>query len=306
MSRRRASVLFLAFSIALAAVGCGGDSKNYASVTGRVIDARTHKPVAGARVSDGLHDATSGATGSFLLDAVPKTSVLAVSAKNYRSATNQPAPNTGDITIAPIPVMGVITSSLTRQGLAGATVAAGTARTKTGAGGRFTLYGAGPGTKLAVSAAGYSAASVAIGTSRSVSVSLTPTAATLLANDMPTIRAVWRANSDAWGDGGNAGQSSVDRWITANNYPGVDANYARCDRSLPAGYTEEYVLDQSSVQRDDGWVMTFGPLKGQLPKGRIYIMKVTTSYSDGSPERLDEVHVSILDGKPYVFYRCSL
>ncbi len=103
-----------------------------------------------------------------------------------------------------------------------------------------------------------------------------------------------------------AGQASVDTWIAANNHPGVDPNYSRRGTSLPSGYTEEYVLDQPSVQRDDGWVMNFGALRGQVPKARVYITKVTTSFSNGSPEQLDEVHVSILDGKAYVFYYCSL
>jgi hypothetical protein len=292
--------------IAIVAVGCGGSSQNYGSVTGRVIDARTHKPVAGARVSDGPLDAVTDATGLFVIRAVPRTSTLVVSAKNYRSATRQPSPSAGDISVTPVPVRGVVSSGLTRQGLAGATVVAGATPTKAAAGGRFALYGVGPGTKLFISASGYIGATATVSVSRSVSVSLKPTDATLLANDMPLIKAVWRDNSDAWGDGGNTGQASVDAWITAHNYPGVDPNYARCDRTLPTAYSEEYVLDQSSVQRNDGWVMTFGPLKGQVPKGRIYIMKITTSYSDGSPQQLDEVHVSILDGKPYVFYHCEL
>jgi hypothetical protein len=90
------------------------------------------------------------------------------------------------------------------------------------------------------------------------------------------------------------------------NYTGVETDFRGCyPEGVADGYGEEYVLDQASVARDDGWVMRFGELKGQVPKGRLYIMKVTTSFWDGTPQQLDEVHVSIIDGKAFGFAACT-
>ncbi len=52
--------------------------------------------------------------------------------------------------------------------------------------------------------------------------------------------------------------------------------------------------------------MNFGSLKGQTPKGRVYIMKVTTSFNASTqPQQLNEVHVAILNGRAYMFSACK-
>jgi signal peptidase I len=90
---------------------------------------------------------------------------------------------------------------------------------------------------------------------------------------------------------------------------GIDANCGVTQaqiNAVAAGYSEEYVLDTSSVERNDGWVMNFGSLKGQTPKGRVYIMKVTTSFNASTqPQQLNEVHVAILNGRAYMFSACK-
>jgi hypothetical protein len=301
---RKATWATAAFCLLLT-LACSSASKNFGSATGRVLDSRTHKPVVGANVGDGVASARTDSAGRFALHDVPKIARLTVSAINYRSANAAASAHDTDIFLAPVPVTGMVRSGLTNLALVGASVQSGSLHSNSDAAGQFTLYGVGPGAKVAVSAKGYLPTATTFGDTRTASVTLKPTDATLRARDLPLIKSIWRNNSDAWGDGGNAGQVAATAFDTANNYPGVDGNLAKCDPDRSAGYTEEYVLDESSVQRDDGWVMTFGALRGQTPKGRIYIMKVTTSFSNGLPQQLDELHVTLLDGKPYFFYFCD-
>lgn len=136
-----------------------------------------------------------------------------------------------------------------------------------------------------------------------------------LAADLPPIKKLWRDGSDAW--------TTTDalagfRAMVEANYPTLRYSAEQCRQATaaedgelpPAGYQEEYILDEASVERDDGWVMKFGPsgVRGTVPKGRIYIMKVTST-TDGEgvipSSETQEVHVTILDGKAYRFVICN-
>src|SRR5205085_10098388 len=104
----KATEALAALMITAIIVACGGSSKNFGSVTGRVIDSRSHKPVVGARVSDGVGDAQTDSTGRFALREVPKISRLVVSARNYRDASASPSLRESDIGILPLPTKGAV------------------------------------------------------------------------------------------------------------------------------------------------------------------------------------------------------
>ncbi len=131
-----------------------------------------------------------------------------------------------------------------------------------------------------------------------------------LAADLPLIKAFFRTQSDSWADPAGDHESAF-AWLLAHDYPEIGVTEEQCrdflgDRATTPEYIEEWVLDESSVERDDGWVMPFQPLKGQVPKGRIYIAKVTRTINGyGAPEvSTNELHVTIRDGKPYGFIVC--
>ena len=302
---RRAQVVLMCAVASLTIAACGGPSKTFDKVLGKVVDSRTGKAITQAQVAAAAAKAFTSSDGTFTLVKIPKVGRLTITGRNYRSNEIAASASEGTIRLVPIPVEVKVTSTFTRRPLA-SSVLAGAARTATGAGGSASVFHIGPGDILVVSAPGYLSRTVTVGPTRGVRVSLEPTRAKYQSLDLPLIRAIWRNASDAWGTGGPDGDRSEDTFVDAHNYPGavpqgIEQSCPANISALPAGYSEEYVLNPSTIERDDGWVMPAGALKGQRPKGRLYIMQVTTSYTDGSPSQLDEAHVTILNRKAYRF-----
>jgi hypothetical protein len=281
---------------ALLLVGCSG-SNSFSKVAGVVIDARTGRPLANAKVvvqGEPAITSTTNSAGSFTLTKVPKKSAIVVGVPHYSPAKAVAARDVGTIRVAPSPVTGRLLSNLDLAGVGGTVrTPAGTFASKPN--GTFVIYGVGIGDTFTASAPGYAPQRAKVARNTTVVLSAMP--ATALAHDLPAIKQVWRDESDSWSNGGPDGALSYLSFADAHNYPGVAPQGV-------AAYSEEYVLDAASVDHDDHWIMDFGSLKGQTPSGRTYIMKLTTSYTNGSPEQLDEVHVTILNGKPYMFQGC--
>lgn len=111
--------LFGRFAVAAALLlagtpGCNNDAlppaSGYAAVSGSVVDATTHSPVAGATITiDTVLSATTDAAGKFSIDKVPSgIADYAVQAKGYQtlssSANIEPGkPFELDLTLAPPP-----------------------------------------------------------------------------------------------------------------------------------------------------------------------------------------------------------
>jgi hypothetical protein len=57
-----------------------------------------------------------------------------------------------------------------------------------------------------------------------------------------------------------------------------------------------YTPEQETIQRDDHWVISWGPLDGERPVGRVYAVQLAELDSPS--------HVTILHGVAYVFWNC--
>lgn len=128
------------------------------------------------------------------------------------------------------------------------------------------------------------------------------------AGDRELILQLWRDASSAWGDGDAAGIRSGLEFLAANNYPGLQAlvDVEQCERSLVPPYTEEYTVDESTIDADDDYFIPIGDLAGQSPDGRIYRMLLDLAKPTGV--EVGDAHVVIApDGRAYLFvlYPCS-
>jgi len=121
------------------------------------------------------------------------------------------------------------------------------------------------------------------------------------AADADLIVALWRGASDSWSGGVDAGL----QYSAVHNYPlfgcTVEA-LAAAAGDLPDDYYEETIADQATIERDDDWLIPAGPLAGQSPEGRVYILTVDQETSLGSLRA--EVHATIIDGEAFFFIVC--
>jgi hypothetical protein len=134
----------------------------------------------------------------------------------------------------------------------------------------------------------------------------TPTPrATAPPSDKNLIRDIWANFTKAWSDG----PAGAEKFLETNNYPPYQKDSDLCRRSdEQRGVTEKvFTLDEKTVGLDRGWVIPEGSLKGRKPAGRVYAMKVSqlVTTKDGSAAVSGETHVSIDDGKAYLFLDCA-
>ncbi|WP_436793483.1 hypothetical protein [Actinospongicola halichondriae] len=128
--------------------------------------------------------------------------------------------------------------------------------------------------------------------------------------DSATIKSLFRRYSDAW----SIGFDAAIEFQAANNYPGMGNTVEVCrDWSLsigpvPPGYSEEYIVDGTTIDRDDGWVVPDGPIAGEALDGRIYIFSVTVAFASASAlpdSSTTEAHATVLDnGSAKFFISC--
>jgi hypothetical protein len=232
MSRPAQALVAMTAAVVLAA-GCS--SNTFDQVEGTVLDSRTRKPVAQAKVTaTGPNTATvtgpTDAQGTFTLRKVSKQARLAVTATNYKAADVAVTGEPLNITLTPIPVQGRVTSTLTNKGLRASL--AGTLHQRTAADGTFRVYGMGPGDKLSVTAPGYKTASVAIDADRRVHVRL-------VAQEDTRIQ-------------------QVNQWLRAGNLAPV----WRYVFLTPKGYRYEDVPPQVKAEARRGFAAAAGEVKG--------------------------------------------
>jgi Carboxypeptidase regulatory-like domain len=190
--------------VVMLATGC--TAKTFDEVSGTVLDGRTGQPIARAKVTATAPEtptvaASSDAEGNFTLQEVSKNARLAVTATNYQPADVPVAEEALSIRLEPIPVEGVVTSTLTNRALAatlgGRLHAGGGLRLRTKADGSFRAYGVGPGDRLRVTAPGYKTTSVTIDGDRKLKIRLVAAEATRIEQVNQWLRAgnlapVWR------------------------------------------------------------------------------------------------------------------
>lgn len=155
-------------------------------------------------------------------------------------------------------------------------------------------------------------------TSSSTTTTLPPTTTTTLSveelaaiqyeEDVKAIKALFRRYSDSWFGGEEVGFA----YIEANNYPdeGCTAEEFAEGWQVVDGFQEELVVDDSTVERDDGWPIPGGRAAGIVPEGRIYIMSaeiIDTAPGYSPTVQAAEIHATVLnDGKAYFFFGCPV
>ena len=96
---------------------------------------------------------------------------------------------------------------------------------------------------------------------------------------------------DSWSTAVDEGQDAIEAYFADHLYP-----------DLPACAPGEKQLDVLTADRDtirpaDDWTITWGPLNGTVPEGRIYEVNLA--------EQTSLSHVSILNDTVYVFWNCT-
>ena len=128
-------------------------------------------------------------------------------------------------------------------------------------------------------------------------------AAIQFGDDVQAIKTLWRRFSDSWSGSSEAGY----QYITEHNHPLEECTGEDWKewRELPPDYWLEVVIDDTTIERDDGWPMPSGPNAGEVPDGRIYIMTGTFNDAVTAGETTLEIHSVVApDGTPYFFFSC--
>jgi hypothetical protein len=124
-------------------------------------------------------------------------------------------------------------------------------------------------------------------------------------SDLKLFRDVWTNYTKAWVDG----PAAAEDFLTANNYPPYQKDSEACTRfEQRVGVKKKaYTLDEKSARRDPSWRIPEGSQKGRKPSGRVYSMTITERLetSDGNAVRTNTTHVTIDDGRAYIFVDCA-
>lgn len=96
---------------------------------------------------------------------------------------------------------------------------------------------------------------------------------------------------EGWSKAVSVGPSTIEAYLAAHLYPDLP-QCAPGEKALPA-----FTAIGETIRRADEWTITWGPLAGVRPDGRVYEVHLA---------ELDvPSHVSILHGIAYVFWNCQ-
>ncbi len=123
--------------------------------------------------------------------------------------------------------------------------------------------------------------------------------------DVALIKELWRGFSDSWSEGLEAGYG----YVADHNHPVLEcetADFETYRLRLPDPFRWELVVRDTSIERDDGWVVQDAAGVGVVPDGRIYLHQGTSVYRGDFPTetRENESHSAILDGEAVFFFPC--
>ncbi|HOG46882.1 MAG TPA: putative glycoside hydrolase [Anaerolineae bacterium] len=142
----------------------GGAPKRFclqpAELHGRVLDAETHTPIAGATIAAGAAQATSDAEGRYSIKRLPRGSDLVVRAPHFADAaplryTGQAAQN---VSLRLLPATVAVRDACNGEPLPGVAVSAAGAITRSDAAGNACFPRLGPDTRVEATQSGYSPA----------------------------------------------------------------------------------------------------------------------------------------------------
>ena len=124
--------------------------------------------------------------------------------------------------------------------------------------------------------------------------------------DVVLIKKLWRDYSDSWDSGVDAGYE----FLAKNNYPAYECeadDYRKLWR-YSEGYSDEVIVDEDTIERDDGWAIPGTDIGGgQVPDGRVYIMKMSLIFRSlgYDPVASDiEGHVTVGNQGAQFFIEC--
>jgi hypothetical protein len=124
--------------------------------------------------------------------------------------------------------------------------------------------------------------------------------------DVVLIKKLWRDYSDSWDGGVDAGYG----YLAKNNYPAYECEVDDYRKLwvYSDGYSDEVIVDEDTIERDDGWAIPGTDIGGgQVPDGRVYIMKMSLIFrSPGyDPAASDiEGHVTVGNQGAQFFIEC--
>ena len=108
-----------------------------------------------------------------------------------------------------------------------------------------------------------------------------------LAADTALILALY----EGWNAAVDEGTTEIEAYFAAHLYPDLP-ECAPGEKTLSA-----YTPDPDTIARADDWEITWGPLAGTTPDGRVYEIQLA--------EQESASHVTILHGVAYVFWNCK-
>jgi hypothetical protein len=124
--------------------------------------------------------------------------------------------------------------------------------------------------------------------------------------DVVLIKKLWRDYSDSWDGGVDAGYE----YLAKNNYPAYECEVDDYRKLwvFSDGYSNEVIVDEDTIERDDGWAIPGTDIGGgQVPDGRVYIMRMsvilrTPGYDPDASDT--EGHVTVGNQGAQFFIEC--
>lgn len=203
------------------------------TLSGTVVDQYTGKPLAGASVqaSDAI-SATTGADGRYMLNGVPESFSLTISAPDHEMWQQQVTKATSmDTELRPTVLTGSIHDQFTGAPLTGATVKVGEATATTDAQGNYRLTDVPKNGTLNVSAAGYAEFSQPLSQTAQIDAALRPDVLQGVIVDAKTNQPIRNATV-----------------IATTSLSSSDVAYTRLDNSADGAFKLEGIPEQGFVQ----------------------------------------------------------
>ena len=131
--------------------------------------------------------------------------------------------------------------------------------------------------------------------------------------DVRLLLDLWEGHTASWSGGIASGVG----YVVTHNYPGLGYTtdeclaYVRDQLGWQDGGGEQVVVDVGTIARDDDWGWTLPPgtpEAGQRPAGRIYVLSVdaTTSNGAGASETFTyNAHAAVVGSAAYYFWVCE-
>lgn len=125
-------------------------------------------------------------------------------------------------------------------------------------------------------------------------------------SDVALIKDLWAGFSDSWSAGREAGYA----YVAAHNHPALDCSlgdYAAYIEQLPDPFAWRLDLYDSTIERDDEWVVSVPGGDELVPDGRVYVHRGRSTYTGDFPTetRENESHSAVIDGEAFFFFPCA-